>query len=393
MKQLVCEMCGGTDLLKQDGIFVCQSCGCKYSVEEAKKLMIEGVVEVSGKVAIDRSKEIENHLVIARRSFDNGQYGLAAQQYIDVLKNDPNNAEATFFSVLSEAIDCRVFEIINSANTLANSLGGCLKLVNQIDDIAIKSARVAQMVNYVILTAKNFTKSAAQYIYDCGKSTQSIAYGLQMANASLKMVLVLAEEIIKNVDYNKNIYKSAISCYEYAIASGGKKDKPKYEKKIKEIEKRISSNENKIAQIAQKKKIDAYWAKHQEEKQSLEKERNELKIQIKDIEKSMHDQVSKISEEKKNIQGNEEIKNYDASIQQLNIELSNLGLFKGKEKKALKEQIDDLNNKKNAIKSRMKAEEQAIQKRIVIEKGSYAKKIDALQLRIDKINHELTKER
>ena len=46
MKQLTCEMCGGTDLLKQDGVFVCQSCGCKYSVEEAKKMM----VEVSGAV-------------------------------------------------------------------------------------------------------------------------------------------------------------------------------------------------------------------------------------------------------------------------------------------------------------------------------------------------------
>lgn len=41
MKQLTCEMCGSTDLIKQDGVFVCQSCGCKYSVEEAKKMMIE----------------------------------------------------------------------------------------------------------------------------------------------------------------------------------------------------------------------------------------------------------------------------------------------------------------------------------------------------------------
>ena len=38
MKQLTCEMCGSTDLLKQDGVFVCQTCGTKYSVEEAKKM-------------------------------------------------------------------------------------------------------------------------------------------------------------------------------------------------------------------------------------------------------------------------------------------------------------------------------------------------------------------
>ena len=38
MKQLTCEMCGSTELIKQDGFFVCQTCGTKYSVEEAKKM-------------------------------------------------------------------------------------------------------------------------------------------------------------------------------------------------------------------------------------------------------------------------------------------------------------------------------------------------------------------
>lgn len=47
MKQLTCEMCGSTDLTKQDGVFVCQTCGCKYSVEEAKQMIkeVEDVVK------------------------------------------------------------------------------------------------------------------------------------------------------------------------------------------------------------------------------------------------------------------------------------------------------------------------------------------------------------
>ena len=55
MKALVCEMCGSNDLVKQEGVFVCQSCGCKYSVEEAKKLMIE----VSGSVSIEAQVEVK----------------------------------------------------------------------------------------------------------------------------------------------------------------------------------------------------------------------------------------------------------------------------------------------------------------------------------------------
>lgn len=39
MKLLVCEMCAGNDLIKEDGLFVCRNCGCKYSVDEAKKLL------------------------------------------------------------------------------------------------------------------------------------------------------------------------------------------------------------------------------------------------------------------------------------------------------------------------------------------------------------------
>lgn len=50
MKQLICEMCGSTDLIKKDGVFVCQTCGCKYSVEEARKMMIEGTVSIDGVV-------------------------------------------------------------------------------------------------------------------------------------------------------------------------------------------------------------------------------------------------------------------------------------------------------------------------------------------------------
>ena len=34
----VCELCGNTNFVKQDGMFVCQGCGTKYSPEDAKQL-------------------------------------------------------------------------------------------------------------------------------------------------------------------------------------------------------------------------------------------------------------------------------------------------------------------------------------------------------------------
>lgn len=49
MKAMICEMCGSKELVKQDGLFVCQHCGCKYSTEEARKLFrTDGKIEVDG---------------------------------------------------------------------------------------------------------------------------------------------------------------------------------------------------------------------------------------------------------------------------------------------------------------------------------------------------------
>ena len=70
MKQLMCEMCGGTDLVKQDGVFVCQTCGTKYSVEEAKKMMIEGTVEVAGTVKVDNTASVANYLMMAKNAYE-----------------------------------------------------------------------------------------------------------------------------------------------------------------------------------------------------------------------------------------------------------------------------------------------------------------------------------
>ena len=69
MKALTCEMCGSTNLIKEDGVFVCQSCGTKYSVEEARKMMVEGTVSVKGMVSIDNSASIDNYLMMAKMHF------------------------------------------------------------------------------------------------------------------------------------------------------------------------------------------------------------------------------------------------------------------------------------------------------------------------------------
>lgn len=94
MKRLTCEMCGSTDLIKQDGVFVCQTCGCKYSIEEAKKMMVEGTVEVTGTVKVDNSAAIENYLDMARNAVDANNNKEADNYCNRIIEMDVTNWEA-----------------------------------------------------------------------------------------------------------------------------------------------------------------------------------------------------------------------------------------------------------------------------------------------------------
>lgn len=95
MKQLTCEMCGSTDLIKQDGVFVCQTCGCKYSVEEAKKMMIEDTVDVSGStVRLDNTSNIENYLKLAENAFSANNNKEAESYSNKILEINPNYYKA-----------------------------------------------------------------------------------------------------------------------------------------------------------------------------------------------------------------------------------------------------------------------------------------------------------
>lgn len=95
MKQLICEMCGSNDLIKQEGVFVCQTCGCKYSLEEAKKMMIEGNVDVSGStVKVDNTAFIENYYKMAESAFESSNLNEAETYCNKIMEIDSDNYKA-----------------------------------------------------------------------------------------------------------------------------------------------------------------------------------------------------------------------------------------------------------------------------------------------------------
>ncbi len=103
MKAMVCEMCSGNDFVKTDGMFVCQSCGTKYSPEEAKKMMIEGTVDVKGVVTVDNTATVQKYLQNARRAKSKEDWSEVERYYNLVEQEDPTNIEAIFYSAYGKA--------------------------------------------------------------------------------------------------------------------------------------------------------------------------------------------------------------------------------------------------------------------------------------------------
>ena len=124
-------MCGSTNLLKEGGVFVCQSCGTKYSVEEAKKMMVEGTVDVKGTVKVDTSDELNNLYEIARRAKDSDNSENAAKYYDMILVKDPSSWEANFYVVYYKAMSCTIGQIANAAYSVTNCLPSVVDLVDK----------------------------------------------------------------------------------------------------------------------------------------------------------------------------------------------------------------------------------------------------------------------
>ena len=251
MKQLKCEICGGTDLIKQDGLFVCQSCGCKYSSEEAKKMMIEGTVEVSGTVKIDKEdkeKEIQNILKLADDAFAGANYAQAYAYYSDVLKHDYQNAYATFQKGLSSAYQSSLADI--RVKELANSVTNALKLkkAEQCGQKALSEFRIymsRQVCEFCAslhhLSVAHYNKfntlrsSAEEYwartsliitilkfaVNICDKKTiQTIAEAEELVETIANYGLTLCSEMQKELSYKDGIESKGNSAWDGSTIYG-----------------------------------------------------------------------------------------------------------------------------------------------------------------------------
>ena len=208
MKQLVCEMCGGNDLVKQDSVFICQNCGTKYSVEEAKKMM----------VTIDTSAKLENALKNARKAMKNKNYEQAEECYKIVLMEEPDNWEANFYSIYSKAMTSNASQ---AADSIKNYIKTVLKDIKKLDDNTQQNEAIKQ-INTDLSTLATFGYNNAIALYNSKISSASVKLdcAIECANNILpftSMLIFFGKELVLEFGGNEFTNLINVQCHEAAL--------------------------------------------------------------------------------------------------------------------------------------------------------------------------------
>lgn len=205
MKAMICEMCGSNDLVKQSGLFICQNCGTKYSVEDAKKLMVQ----------IDNSEELNNLKTLARRAYREEDYANAAKLYDQVLLKEPSNIEASFTTVCCRAYSCKISEIPDTIKTVGNRTRTTLHLIKDTIDSDSQHAVCEGIIEAYCKIQRTLEKAAiASYKK---KSPNGDLRLLNSGHEAYKAAdFMIADELVKCFgfkDLAEKVYRSYMSSF------------------------------------------------------------------------------------------------------------------------------------------------------------------------------------
>ena len=160
MAIISCPECG-----KQisDRAISCPDCGCPIN---------EGSVAAN---QIDVSKEVEQLLVLARRSRESSDSTNAKKYYDQILLKAPGNWEAIFYSVYYEAMSCKIMNISSAANSVANSIYSTFAAIGDLTDEDEKTKAIDDVIYSALAIGVMFVSSAVSHYNQF--STTNNAFG------------------------------------------------------------------------------------------------------------------------------------------------------------------------------------------------------------------------
>lgn len=359
MKALQCELCGSNELLKQDGVFVCQYCGTKYTLEEARKMMIEGTVAVTGTVKIDSSGNYANLLTLAREAFADMRFESAYSLCTDALTMNPDNAELIAMHGLS-VLGKEDFAI-NIPSSSVNSLNRFFSMIESTQDSTDKIVSLLNNVEDYLVAACDFR------INDYTLKERDLHTHKAPMDISV-------EEAESNLRWSKAFVSIAGSDAAHAQLAAAKSNELHNKRIDRELEtlRKKSEKVRSFKQTSQKRiseiRKTVYWSAHADERDAISNEITELK-----------NKVANLESQKEIVPGVQEIKDIDIKIKSSNERYFKLNPFKIREKRAIEKEIETLRNQRSNF---VKISDEHLEE--------LGKKISPLRARMHQLEKELS---
>ena len=209
MKAIVCEMCNSNDIVKQDGLYVCQNCGTKYTAEDAKKLM----VDISGSsIIVDESEKAKRYRKLARESRSMGNIEKAGEYYNQLVTIYPDDWEAVFFSVYCSSANCALANL----SIAASNVGEVAKLAASKAKNCADGSNDAydQITNYVLKLEEAFYESSFAHLKKFSQLDTSLNEYLVRIQAIFNMIWDTAEAMLA-YGQNANAIKILKRAFDY----------------------------------------------------------------------------------------------------------------------------------------------------------------------------------
>lgn len=430
MAALVCDICGGKLAMGSGGIAVCDSCG----MEHTKERMQEKVQEIKGAVRIDNSHMTDNWMKMGNAAASAGNHKEAYEYFTKVIEVDSENWRAIYEkgkagawqSTLGNLRTSEIYqgitlalEIIERSNLTEDEIVGfknefavaLFNINNAITDLMEQNlselndkyfdshwdqmwntrqrylTNVEQLEDALSLICDleddlskgNVIEFKKRMCADLTNACESTQYWTDYSESSLGYLGFSTSEKQKYLDKFWSLVDDIrLAEPDYATTKYSQPDpfnagyeSNRADRILQYWQKRDDERRLKKKREAQEKRFAEYWNAHQEEKAMLEAEARSLSQQISELEAEAT-KIPKLIEKE----------NTEERIRKLETEKNALSIFKGKEKKALQEQIDALKSELTSLTQRVQQEVNSINARIV-----------PLTNRQKTIQNELTKSR
>lgn len=516
MKKIVCELCDGTEFVKEGGMFVCQGCGTKYTAEEAKSMMkeVEGGPAVVGVPAGNpNQQQIENLLLLASNAYSasnneetekycnraieydamcykawflkakavgwsstiqNPRIAEAAHSFKQAVDFAPDEEKESLTTEAAEELKrlgLACFSLrqkrfsqypdkeelngflsdfehlieglavllskgaeVAQAGALEGLLGG-LANIPQLKIITVKSkaekagvpkeffSQIAIMMNNAAIDGFNTAKKKYNgedhpLQRDLAKTIDEVNNCITLLGLAISVSDDDDDDDIKRYESKNTMEEYLINASAYDSYSSTWRSISLTEEAKKNRRKNIQSNKDEIKEIQDKAKakaeeerkkaeeekqarIRAYWAAHADEKAKLDAEKKELA----DKKRNLSAEITNLTKQIDDAQPTGSVPSEDESgkisnqIKELEEQRAKLGIFSGKEKKRIGEEIASLQGRLDSLKSKIDEEKKArtaeVDKKLApikAKKNELEQQVSVAEKRISAIEAELTKD-